>query len=229
LTSAEECRIGRFTLRPHRQLLDGDVPVAIGRKALDLLSVLAKADGALVTKDELMAAVWPNVIVDDNAIQVHIAALRKALGEDADLLTTARGLGYRLVVTDMGHAALRTAPESVPEPTQAEETTRRRSRFGALALGVVTVLLLAVGAFALLQGGNRSAQAATPPTIAVLAFQPADSSENARLLADGLARSVASSLSRYDVTVVAASSSCCVVCVAEIEMRKRERFLATAG
>ena len=171
--------------------------------------MLAKADGALVTKDELMAAVWPNVIVDDNAIQVHIAALRKALGEDADLLTTARGLGYRLVVTDMGHAALRTAtaPESVPEPTQAEETTRRRSRFGALALGVVTVLLLAVGAFALLQGGNRSAQAATPPTIAVLAFQPADSSENARLLADGLARSVASSLSRYDVTVVAASSS----------------------
>jgi DNA-binding winged helix-turn-helix (wHTH) protein len=52
-----EYRVGRFILQPFRQLLDGGAPVAIGRKALDLLSVLAKAEGALVTKDELMATV----------------------------------------------------------------------------------------------------------------------------------------------------------------------------
>ena len=94
-----EYRIGRFTLKPFRQLLDGGVAVPIGRKALDLLSVLAKAEGALVTKDELMAAVWPKTIVEDNAIQVHIAALRKALGKDAELLSTVHGLGYRLAAT----------------------------------------------------------------------------------------------------------------------------------
>jgi len=83
LMESAEYRVGRFTLRPHRQLLDGGVPVAIGCKALDVLSVLARAEGALVTKDELMAAVWPNAIVEDNAIQVHVAALRKTLGKDS--------------------------------------------------------------------------------------------------------------------------------------------------
>ena len=100
MSAKPEYRVGRFTLRPHRQLLDRGVPVPIGRKALDLLSVLAEAEGALVTKDELMAAVWPRAIVEDNAIQVHVAALRKVLGPDAALLSTVHGLGYRLAVTD---------------------------------------------------------------------------------------------------------------------------------
>ena len=89
--SARLYQIGHFTLLPHRQLMVGEVPVAIGRKALDLLSVLAEAAGDLVTKDELMALVWPNVTIEENAVQVHIAALRKALGEDADHLQTVRG------------------------------------------------------------------------------------------------------------------------------------------
>ena len=99
-------RIGQFTLTPHRQLLRAGAPVAIGRKALDLLSVLAQAEGALLTKDDLMAAVWPNAIVEDNAIQVHIAALRKVLGEDAGRLITVHGLGYRLAVTDGSVASI---------------------------------------------------------------------------------------------------------------------------
>lgn len=89
-------RIGDLTLRPRRQLTSGDRALPIGRKALDLLSVLAEARGAVVTKDELMAAVWPGVIVEENAIQVHVAALRRAMGAAADRLTTVRSLGYRL-------------------------------------------------------------------------------------------------------------------------------------
>ncbi|HEX7760700.1 MAG TPA: winged helix-turn-helix domain-containing protein [Caulobacteraceae bacterium] len=96
---SQDYRIGRFTLKPFRQLFEGDVPVAIGRKALVLLTVLARAEGALVTKDELMAAVWPNAIVEDNAMQVHIVALRKALGPAAENLRTVHGLGYRLELT----------------------------------------------------------------------------------------------------------------------------------
>jgi DNA-binding winged helix-turn-helix (wHTH) protein len=95
-----EYRVGRFTLKPRRELLHDGAPVAIGRKAIELLSVLAEAQGALVTKDELMAAVWRKVIVEDNAIQVHVAALRKALGGDAQQLSTVHGLGYRLAVTN---------------------------------------------------------------------------------------------------------------------------------
>lgn len=91
-----QVQLGALTLEPRRQLLAGGRPLPIGRKALDILSVLAEADGALVTKEELMAAVWPGLIVEENAIQVHVAALRKLLGEEATRLTTVRGLGYRL-------------------------------------------------------------------------------------------------------------------------------------
>jgi TolB-like protein len=92
----EEFRIGHLVLQPGRQLLDSGRRVALGSKALALLSVLAEARGGLVTKDELMAAVWGGLIVEENAIQVHIAALRKALGGAADRLVTIRGQGYRL-------------------------------------------------------------------------------------------------------------------------------------
>jgi TolB-like protein len=74
--------------------------VQLGGRALDLLSVLAAANGEVVTKDELMAEVWAGSIVDDNNIQVHISALRKALddgGGGQQYVRTVQGRGYRLV------------------------------------------------------------------------------------------------------------------------------------
>ena len=112
--SERQYRIGHMTLKPHRQLLMGETPVALGRKALELLSVLAEAEGDLVTKDELMAAVWPNVTIEENGMQVHMTALRKALGDAADQLQTVRSLGYRLIKDG-------TAPR--PQPTSASPGT----------------------------------------------------------------------------------------------------------
>ncbi len=104
--SGQRYRIGPLTLQPHRQLLMGDTPVLLGRKALELLSVLAEAEGDLVTKDELMAAVWPDVTIEENAVQVHMTALRKALGDAAGQLQTVRSLGYRLLKDSSGTAPL---------------------------------------------------------------------------------------------------------------------------
>jgi TolB-like protein len=92
-------KLGGFLLNPYRQLLANGQPVIIGRKALNILSVLAEANGALVAKEELMDAVWHGLIVEENAVQVHIGAIRKILGDDAALLVTVRGLGYRLDVS----------------------------------------------------------------------------------------------------------------------------------
>ncbi len=89
-------QIGHLLLQPNRQLLDDGKRLPLGSKALALLSTLAEAQGELVSKDELMAAVWSGLIVEENAIQVHIAALRKVMGTAADHLTTVRGIGYRL-------------------------------------------------------------------------------------------------------------------------------------
>jgi DNA-binding winged helix-turn-helix (wHTH) protein/TolB-like protein/tetratricopeptide (TPR) repeat protein len=92
-------RIGRFTLEPFRQLSESGRPVPVKPKALAILSMLAEANGALVTKDDLMKALWPNVTVEENAIQAHIASLRKVFGREAELLCTVHGFGYRLVST----------------------------------------------------------------------------------------------------------------------------------
>ena len=91
-----EVTLGRHSLLPFRQLNVDGHPVRIGNKALQILSTLAAAKGQLVTMGDLMNTVWSGLIVEDNAVQVHVAALRKALGTDADLLVTVRGLGYRL-------------------------------------------------------------------------------------------------------------------------------------
>ena len=109
--NSTEFSIGHLTLQPGRQLLADGRRLPLGSKALALLSVLARARGALVTKDELMDAVWPGLTVEENAIQVHIAALRKVLGPAAERLVTIRGLGYRL---DFDDAAAADRSEAAP-------------------------------------------------------------------------------------------------------------------
>lgn len=91
-----EVPLGRHSLLPFRQLSVDGHPVRLGNKALQILSTLAAAKGQLVTMGDLMNTVWSGLTVEDNAVQVHVAALRKALGTDANLLVTVRGLGYRL-------------------------------------------------------------------------------------------------------------------------------------
>ncbi|MCA7882220.1 ATP-binding protein [Burkholderia contaminans] len=69
----------------------------IGARALDILEVLHRASGSVVSKDDIMDAVWPGLIVEENRLQVHVATLRKALGTSRDLIKTVPGRGYLLV------------------------------------------------------------------------------------------------------------------------------------
>ena len=187
----QEYKVGRFTLTLFRQLLDGGVPVAIGRKPLELLSVLAKAEGALVTKDELMSAVWPNAIVEDNAIQVHIAALRKALGPDAELLSTVHGLGYRLAAT-----RLASAPEAAIDPVGQQTMSAALRRLANPVLGIVLAFIAFGGAGLWLL---RDHQPGNPPPsetrVAVLPFNALSEGPQARRFADALTDEVAVRLS----------------------------------
>jgi predicted ATPase/DNA-binding winged helix-turn-helix (wHTH) protein len=79
-----------------RELRARGVPVALGSRAFQIFAVLVKSAGQLVTKDELMARVWPGAIVEENKLQVHISAVRKALGTDRGTVKTSFGRGYRL-------------------------------------------------------------------------------------------------------------------------------------
>jgi predicted ATPase/DNA-binding winged helix-turn-helix (wHTH) protein len=71
--------------------------VPLGGRAFAIFAVLLQSAGKLVTRDELMARVWPETIVEENTLEVHISALRKALGQERETLRTSFGRGYRLV------------------------------------------------------------------------------------------------------------------------------------
>lgn len=69
-----------FHLR-QRLILEDDRPLRMGGRALDILQVLVEHAGDIVSKDELIARVWPTSVVEDINLRVHIAALRRALGD----------------------------------------------------------------------------------------------------------------------------------------------------
>ncbi|TCR63021.1 winged helix-turn-helix domain-containing protein [Bosea sp. BK604] len=69
----------------------------LGGRAFEILEVLSQAQGELVTKDELLDRVWGTAAVSENLLQVHISAVRKALGSYRSLLKTQSGRGYRLL------------------------------------------------------------------------------------------------------------------------------------
>jgi non-specific serine/threonine protein kinase len=101
-----------------RELRTRGVPVPLGGRAFQIFAVLVQSAGELVTKDELMARVWPGTIVEENKLQVHVSAVRKALGPDRGTLKTSFGRGYRLV----GGWTVR--KESTPADSVALDPTR---------------------------------------------------------------------------------------------------------
>jgi DNA-binding winged helix-turn-helix (wHTH) protein len=92
---------GPFRLLPAQQLLlEGDTPVRLGSRALEILIALVEHAGELVSKSELIARVWPSTVVEENNLKVHIAALRRTLGDGQPgrrYLATVPGRGYRFV------------------------------------------------------------------------------------------------------------------------------------
>lgn len=77
-----------------------DMLLPIGQRGLDLLAFLLKNPGRLITKNELMEAVWPGIAVEDSNLTSQIWALRKALGDHERphrWIITVPGRGYRFV------------------------------------------------------------------------------------------------------------------------------------
>src|ERR1700678_3975035 len=92
---------GPFSLIASERVLTRDgVPVELGARALDTLIVLVSCPNELVSKRDLLARVWPDVIVDEGSLRFHIASLRKALGdgeEGSRYIATVAGRGYCFV------------------------------------------------------------------------------------------------------------------------------------
>src|ERR1700721_1432902 len=92
---------GSLRLLPsQRLLLEGDKPVRLGSRALDILTVLVEHAGGGVPKEELIARVWPNIFVDESNLKIQVSALRRAVGDGQGgvrYIITVPGRGYEFV------------------------------------------------------------------------------------------------------------------------------------
>ncbi|THD60573.1 winged helix-turn-helix domain-containing protein [Phenylobacterium sp.] len=117
----EALAFGDFQLIPsERRLLRAGAPVRVGSRSLDILIALATRHGEILSKDALIALVWPDVVIEESALRVHISTLRKALGDgegDVRLITNVPGRGYTFVapVSTTTTAASTAAPATATD------------------------------------------------------------------------------------------------------------------
>jgi len=89
-----DLEFGQYRLKRQERLLIGPIgPVELSSRSFDILTVLLDKPKELIGKPALLDAVWPGVAVEENTLQVHISALRKALGPD--IVVTVPGRGYK--------------------------------------------------------------------------------------------------------------------------------------
>ncbi len=124
-------RFGAFALdREAYRLLKGETPLQLAPKVIDLLFLLASRPGALVTKDEILQALWPGVAVTDNAITQVVSDLRQALGDDSSApayVQTVPRRGYRFVaVVEVLEPAAPPRSQAVGAPGPGAASARLR-------------------------------------------------------------------------------------------------------
>src|SRR5688572_22103868 len=91
-------RFGTVEVRPdERRVLVAGTPAAVGARAFDLLLALIENRARVVSKDELLALVWPGLVVEENNLQVQVSTLRKLLGNQS--IATLPGTGYRFTLS----------------------------------------------------------------------------------------------------------------------------------
>lgn len=121
---------GPYRVHPSQRLvLEAGQPLRLGRRAVEILLVLLEHAGQVVSKQQLIARVWPKSVVEDTNLRVHVAALRKALGDGQ------AGQRYIVTVAQRGYSFV--APVSlepleqlarIPHPSLARNLPLRRTR-----------------------------------------------------------------------------------------------------
>ncbi|ROM52430.1 transcriptional regulator [Pseudomonas canadensis] len=110
---------GPYRIHPRQRLvLEAGRPLRLGRRAVEILLILLEQAGNVVSKQELIARVWPKSVVEDGNLRVHMAALRKALGDGQ------AGQRYIVTVAQRGYSFV--APLSIEPMTPPSEGAPQR-------------------------------------------------------------------------------------------------------
>lgn len=196
---------GDFRLDPqNRTLRLGEEPVALTPKAFEVLLLLIQRSGQVVSKTELMRAVWPDSFVEESNLTQTVFTLRKALGETREqrYILTVQGRGYRFVaeVTEApGNGHVSAGPSDLP-PRMGTSGTMPADRpsgkkFWMVSGAVFLVLVAALTAY-LRRPGSRTQQqkASGRLMLAVLPFQNLTGDPTQEYFSDGLTEEMISQL-----------------------------------
>lgn len=196
----------------HLQILDIEIDSASGTvwrsgQVIDLpdlsfrlLRVLASRAPAMVSKDELIAEVWGDVVVSDETLMQRVRLLRQALGDDGQnprYIASVRGRGYRLA------APVETSPAGGQEPA-AESARRAPSRHRLLIVAAALAALAVLGLFLALRGGPA---APAIDTLAVLPFNDLSEDGNYGFFADGMQEELLSRLAQLEEVALLSRTS----------------------
>jgi TolB-like protein/DNA-binding winged helix-turn-helix (wHTH) protein/Flp pilus assembly protein TadD len=186
---------GPFSLDPGRASLSGPAgPLPLRPKSFDVLLYLLRNRDRVISKDELMDAVWPNIFVTENSLVQCISDIRAALGaEGGAFLKTVARRGY------MFSAPALEAPPGPPVLAPARRLPR-----ALLAGGMVAAILIALlaGWWWKSAAPDRASRAAKPLSVAVLPLITVGSPDDG-YLADGLGEDITAALARFrELTVL---------------------------
>lgn len=229
MSTPSHYRFGPFLLDPgERRLLRNGEPVELKPKEFDLLVALVERAGHLATKDELMEALWPGVVVEENALSVHVSKLRAALGETARdwrYVETVPRAGYRFAPVEAEAApagGVRLGPDAdgageddTGEGGVAPARPPGRRAGSAWKAAAIGALAVALGLAAWAWGSGHEASGGTPQSVAVLPFRALAPDSSLDALGLGLADALITQLGRTGGLAVRPTSA--VVPFASIE------------
>ena len=212
---------GPFHLDPAtRTVLRDGALVTLSSRGFDVLHLLARREGGVVSRDEILAQVWRGVTVEENNLTVQISALRRALGDvdGAPVIITVPNLGYRLAgrITVAGSALADAAPvvaQGAPAvPPQGAPAAPRRWYLAA-ACGAM-VLAIAVGALWLSGKPRQAAAVSSQPVLSaprlslvILPFRNLGDDHKDDALADAISDDLTTEMAHMPAATVIARES----------------------
>jgi TolB-like protein/DNA-binding winged helix-turn-helix (wHTH) protein/Flp pilus assembly protein TadD len=192
-------QFGEFSLDTQQRVLRrGQETVSLTPKAFDVLLLLIQSGGSIVTKDELMKAVWSDSFVEESNLTQTVFMVRKALDETSDrrYILTVQGQGYRFLVpvkeattdTPAGVApAPSPVPVNIPEiPLPSNPPRARDRRWAYTALATIALILITVSTIWLWRSRHGPAEPPGRIMLAVLPFQNLTGDAAQEYISDGL-------------------------------------------